>query len=106
MTLDDVRGFVAKLKSDPSLAEQADDAYVAELLAVAQSAGYDLSEGELRTALDGTSGEIRSDELDKVVGGSNFLTVTGSTFNTADAAATFNTVFGGFSGFSSKGFSR
>jgi len=106
MAMENVREFLARLKSDESLAEQADDAYVSALLGVAKGAGYDVAEDELRAALDGAPSELPEDELDKVVGGSGLL--SGSTFNTVTGGLNFNTAFAGFSfgSFSQKGFSK
>jgi len=111
MPYENVREFLGKLQSDESLAQQADTAYVTGLLGVAQDAGYDISEEDLRAALDAGSGEFDEDDLDKVVGGSlgfgGVFNTAGGTFNTAGGV--FNTADGGlnFNGsFSQNGFSK
>jgi predicted ribosomally synthesized peptide with nif11-like leader len=108
MSIQEARDFLAKLESDEALAEQADDAYVSALLTVAQGAGFEIAEKDLRAALDQGSGELPDEALDKVAGGAgNFDAVTGlGNFNTADSFNTANNLFGGFSSFSPKGFQR
>ena len=120
MAIENVQKFLQALDTNDDLAVRADDAYVAALHGVAAEAGFEFSEDELRTALDGAAGDLSEGELDHVVGGAY---LSGATAATVDVWPTLdgsnaNTVFGGTSGavtqpsplrfgsFSKSGFSR
>lgn len=96
MPIENAKRFLKDVQSDEALAEQADDAYVSALLAVASKAGYEVSDRDLRAALDaGASRELGDGDLEQVAGGA--FNTAGGVFNTANYGGFFNS-------FSKKGF--
>ena len=88
MSQEQANAFLDRLNDDEVLAEQADDAFVRALMSVASRAGYEISEDELREALDADAGRVSDEELGAIAGG------VGSP----------PTVASGTAGFSRKGF--
>lgn len=109
MSSEQAHTFLSRLNDDEQLGKKADDAFVIALLAVAKQAGYDLSEPELRAALDGEGGAMADEELDQVAGGFGRFANTVTTVGLAD---TIDNVAGRALGaltinsFSKKGFTR
>ena len=126
MAMEEVQKFLAALDQDEGLATRADDAFVEALHGVAAGAGYDFSEDDLRSALDGAGSGLSDEELDGVAGGvlsvgvqRNTLGGLGTSMDAATGGFVADTVYGGgtsslvsqpgltrFGSFSRNGFSR
>jgi predicted ribosomally synthesized peptide with nif11-like leader len=96
MSVDKAKAFLIKLTEDDAAATKADDAYVRGLLELAGEMDYEVSENDMREALDELSGiaSLSEEQLEQVAGGLSF------SYRLRDSVGYF------FGGFSTSGFTR
>ena len=89
MSVDQVKAFFEKSKDDEALAQKIKDAQAAykgdksdkdtaiaaTVIPIAAEAGFNFTVADFKAAFDKGEGEASEDELDKVAGGSGWLTI-------------------------------
>ena len=88
MSLETLNAFIAKVQSDSSLQEQLKNLTDAnEAVAIARSAGFEITAGDLIRQQARIASELSDDELENVAGGSVTMLKAGGIFTALIATA-------------------